>query len=154
MINTKTIVKYCKEDASLIENYDRAINDDKMWDCHHRLETHDEQGNIRQEALTIEDLKAQDLYYDRPADELIFMTRSEHMALHRKGCKYWLGKHFSKEHKDKLSKGRRGKRHTEETKQRMSERHKGKTTWNKGKHLSEEHKKRISEAIRRKTNNL
>ena len=39
--------KICCEDISLIENYESAISDKtEMWDCHHRLETHDENGNI------------------------------------------------------------------------------------------------------------
>ena len=37
--------KICCEDISLIENYESAISDKtEMWDCHHRLETHDENG--------------------------------------------------------------------------------------------------------------
>ena len=38
------------------------------------------------------------------------------------------------------------KRHSEETRRKMSEAHKGNPSWNKGKHLSEEHKRKLSEA--------
>lgn len=35
----KNTYKYCREDISLIENYDKAIADKskKRWVCHHRL---------------------------------------------------------------------------------------------------------------------
>ena len=37
--------KYCCEDISLIENYDKAIEDKtQYWHCHHRLETHYKNG--------------------------------------------------------------------------------------------------------------
>ena len=62
--------------------------------------------------------------------------------------------HFvSKESKKKMSKAQNvcgeknpfyGKRHSEKSKQKMSEAHKGKTTWMKGKHHTEESKKKIS----------
>ena len=43
---------YCRGDISKIENYDKAIADTKtVWHCHHRLETHDENGNRRQGEL-------------------------------------------------------------------------------------------------------
>ena len=30
---------YCSEDISLIENYDKAVNDkEQTWHCHHRRE--------------------------------------------------------------------------------------------------------------------
>ena len=39
MINVKQAKKYCKEDISLIENYEQAVNDNnQMWVCHHREE--------------------------------------------------------------------------------------------------------------------
>ena len=39
MISLRTVTKYCGEDISKIENYDKAIADTtQMWICHHRLE--------------------------------------------------------------------------------------------------------------------
>ena len=39
MICKKTIKNFCCDDPSLIENYDKAINDTtQTWDCHHRGE--------------------------------------------------------------------------------------------------------------------
>lgn len=36
MINEKNARKYCYQDISLIENYDKAIADtEHMWHCHH-----------------------------------------------------------------------------------------------------------------------
>lgn len=71
--------RYCCEDVTKIENYDLAIADDSQtWDLHHRLEINDGYLNSREE------LKMMNLYYDRPAAELIFLTRSDHMAMHMK----------------------------------------------------------------------
>lgn len=69
--------EYCRDDISKIENYDKAIADDtQIWDCHHRLEIEEEHTN------STEDLKSINLYYNRPANELIFLTKREHFKLH------------------------------------------------------------------------
>lgn len=69
-------IKYCSEDLSKIENYDEAIKDDlKGWQIHHRLET-------RGFGYTKQELIALDLYYNRPALELIFLKQSDHRKLH------------------------------------------------------------------------
>ena len=74
------------------------------------------------------------------------------------------GRHFTEEHKRKLSesgkgkhntlKGRRspmkGKHLSEETKKKLSELMKGKNTWMKGRTFSEETRKKMSEAKRKK----
>jgi hypothetical protein len=49
------------------------------------------------------------------------------------------GKHFSEEHKRKLSESHKGKQLSEETKRKMSDVH-------RGKHFSDEHRKKISKA--------
>lgn len=85
---------YCSESLSLIENYDKAIADTtQTWICHHRLELHDDYRN------SIEDLKLMNLYYNRPASELIYLTRSEHTTLHMTGKR----RIFTDEHRRKLS---------------------------------------------------
>lgn len=68
-------LKYCiKSELPNVENYQEAYKDDFVgWDLHHRLE---EQG------YTYKELKKQNLYYNRPASELIFLTHAEHTALH------------------------------------------------------------------------
>ena len=80
MINEKYAKSYCKDDISLIENYELAVNSSEKWEVHHRLEMN---GNkrIKSKKQLIDD----GLYYNRPADELIFMTKSDHMRLHNSG---------------------------------------------------------------------
>lgn len=127
--------KYCREDLSKIENYELAKADNfKGWTIHHRLElTLD--GEF---AHTADDLKRLDMYYNRPYFELIFLTRAEHQRLHRKGMK------LSEETKNKLralNKGEKnhfyGKKHSDETKAKIS-------TAKKGKKLSAETKALLS----------
>jgi hypothetical protein len=66
------------------------------------------------------------------------------------------GRKHSEETKKKLSllnKGKKGCVHTEEAKKRISETHKGKPSHRKGKSLTEEHKLRIGQANRGKPGN-
>lgn len=101
----KNIQKFCCEDISLIKNYDKAINDTEIWDCHHRLEI--------ELNLSRDELKERDLYYNRPASELILLTHSEHQKLHKlannpmKGkCgekSPWYNKHHNKTTRNNLS---------------------------------------------------
>lgn len=80
MINEKYAKSYCSEDIALIENYQQAIADQtKMWDIHHRREC-DENGKT---LFTHKQLKEMGLYLNRPASELLFVTRSTHKKLHR-----------------------------------------------------------------------
>ena len=120
---------YCK-DYENIENYDKALADNfKGWDCHHRLETHNSDGERRLVDITRDELKALDMYYDRPASELIFIKHSEHQFLHQKGRKR------SDEAKNKMSEAWDYNKHfTEEARRRMSEAAKGKNIWSKGMH--------------------
>ena len=70
---------FCKDDLELIENFNECIQDkDTIWHCHHRLETHTEEGLIRDKELSRKYLIEHNLYYHRPASELIFLTASEH----------------------------------------------------------------------------
>lgn len=78
--------RFCCEDISLIENYDVAISDENIvWICHHRLETHTGDGERRLVDLYSKELKALNMYYNRPACELIFLKKVEHNKLHAKG---------------------------------------------------------------------
>lgn len=113
MINFKQANKFCKEDLSLIENYEAALNSDIMYVCHHK------NGIILNKNR--KELKELDLYYSRPANELMFLTHSEHITLHRKG-----------------------KRHTEESKQKMSGSLKGRSSPRKGVVLSDKTKQKLS----------
>lgn len=127
MFSEKSAKRFCKDDFSLIENYEQASKDlVEVWDIHHRKE---DEGYSRQE------LKDMGMYYKRPAIELVFLTRSEHLSLHMKGKKSsYYGKHHSEKTKKKLSEAMKGekhpmygKKHTEESRRKMSEVHKGKT---------------------------
>ena len=119
---------YCK-DYENIENYEKAKKDNfKGWECHHRLETHTSDGERRLVDITKKELIALNMYYNRPASELIFMKHSEHQFLHHKGRKR------SDEAKNKMSEAWDYDRHfNEEARRRMSEAHKGNTN-TKGTH--------------------
>lgn len=78
MICYETITQYCCEDISLIENYQEAVNSKEKYDCHHRLEI---QGD---KVISVQELKGKNLYYNRPANELIFLRHTVHVAMHGK----------------------------------------------------------------------
>lgn len=125
MINKSKAQWFCKDDISLIENYEIAINDKtQTWHCHHRRET----------VFSRNDLIAIGEYFKRPAVELIFLTPKEHYQLHQNGNKNMLGK-----------------KHSEESKRKMSEALKGKTSWNKGKKFSDEARQKMSESHKGKS---
>ena len=82
--------RYCK-DYENIENYKKAKADNfKGWHCHHRLETHNSDDERRPIDITVAELKALGMYYNRPASELIFLTSREHKSLHSKEKHYML----------------------------------------------------------------
>lgn len=178
MIMISKNIKYFCKDYTKIENYDKAINDEtQVWVCHHRLETCKYKDRNRKEWIRRDEnipmrvLKFLGLYYDRPPEELIFMTNDEHTTHHL------IGHEVSEETREKLRKFNLGKKHTEETKRKLSEMfkgvkkpprteewkrkqslarkgkpnlknrgRKGYTPWNKGIPCSEEAKRKNSEA--------
>lgn len=137
--------RYC-DNIENVENFDKAKSDNfDGWECHHRLETHTSDGERRLVDLTHKELKALDVYYHRPANELIFLTTKEHHS-YRKGSHY-IGKPRSEETKKKMSEAWDYDKHfTEETRKKISESKKGKIGYWEGKYRSEETKKKISEA--------
>lgn len=130
---------FCRESIINIENYELAKADNfKGWKIHHKLETHDENGNLRDEAISALELKKKGLYYWRPASELIFLTNSEHTKLHNKNRKKYNWTEEQRKAQSKRLKGKTGRVWTEEQKKAQSERRKkffenGGTPWNKGK---------------------
>ena len=150
MINVYVAQGYCKDDISLIENYEQAIADTtQTWECHHKDEI-----DLK---LSRKELIVKKLYYGVPADKLVFLTKGEHTRIH------WTGKKHTEKTKDKMKlvkslnplcgekNGMFGKHHSEESKKKMSESRKGAIPWNKGKHPkgkphSEETKRKMSEA--------
>lgn len=123
MINSKA-QKFCRDDISKIENYDKAVADSaQSWDVHHRLElTLD--GEF---AHTATELKRLGMYYNRPYFELIFLTHSEHQRLHNMGKNNrFYGKNHSDEHRKKIAETMKGRTFTDEHKRKIAEAMKGK----------------------------
>lgn len=93
---------YC-DNIENVENYDKALADNfEGWECHHRLETHNSDGERRLVDITHKELIALGMYCHRPSEELIFLTRKEHNYLHHKG------KNHSKEVKRRMSESKKG----------------------------------------------
>ena len=135
--NIKILEKYCT-DYKNIENYDTAIKSPLRYDLHHRNEISEHKSKKQ--------LITENLYYGRPASDLIFLEQREHMRLHREG------KHLSEETKKKLSDANKGNQNTlghhcsEETRKKISDAKKGKPSPWLRKHLSAETKQKMSEA--------
>lgn len=135
--------RFC-DDFENIENYEAAKKDSfKGWQCHHKLETHTSDGERRLVDITSEELKALGMYWHRPAEELIFMTRKDHVSLHMKGNGYAKGHHYSDEVKRNISEAMKGRHLSKETRKKIGEAQ-------KGKQLSEEAKKILSDAFKGK----
>lgn len=128
MISNRT-KSYCCDDISLIENYDKAVNDEhQVWECHHRLET--DLGLSKQELIDM------GLYFNRQASELILLTPEEHKSMHNKGENNPMyGKHQTAEAKAKIA-------------SKNSIANKGRTPWNKGKPMPDETKAKIGDKSR------
>lgn len=166
-----------------IENYAWAISDENhMWECHHRLETHFSDGTPRPRnaQLSQEELRALDMYIDRPPEEFIFLTKAVHRSLHSstlgmkwnedqkkrhseilKGktggdtcsTKKWYTNGYINVREENCPPGFRpgrvglpkGRKHSEETRKKISASLKGREPTFLGKHHTEESKKKISE---------
>ena len=136
--NIKSLEAYCK-DYTQIEHYEEAVKSPLKYDLHHRREI--------SESKSASDLIAENLYYNRPPEELIFLENGEHTRLHNKGKQYALGHHCSEETRQKMSEAMKGHHCSEETRQKMSEANKGKQNalghhWN----MSAETRQRMSNA--------
>ena len=141
MINERQAKKYCKEDISKIENYDKAVADtSQTWDLHHRTEIW---WNCSKQ-----DLIDNECYFNRKACELIFLTRSEHDKLHKKD------KVVSESTRQKLSaslKGKKRKPLSEDTRRKISEAMKCENNPFYGKSHTEDTRRKLSEARKGKT---
>ena len=155
----KSIICYCNEDISKIENYYEALNSDEVYDVHHRLEL--DTGKY----ISAEELISSGLYYNRPANELILLSHSAHATLHNnfgypeKGIKISRsrkGHPVSKETREKIRNSRllhnsllteeEWKKEyacSEETKQKISVANKGR----KLKPISEETRAKLSTSL-------
>lgn len=112
----KSLCRYCSEDLSHIENYDKAIADDKhLWVCHHRNEIClANQSRLDRGITTYRQLIADGMYWHRPACELIFLRHDEHLRLHHNG------KIVSEDTRRKLAHIASGENLSDETRRRMS----------------------------------
>ena len=129
MIKIQNVKSYCCEDFRLIENYELAVNDNtQTWDCHHKGEI------LPCGRFSRDDLKKFGLYFNRPAAELIFLTKAEHTRLHLKGIQ------LSEAHKKAVSEAKKGIPLSEEHKKALSDALKGHS-------VSEEHRAKLSKKI-------
>ena len=119
--NKYKVKKYC-EDYTKIENYDEALKSPLKYDLHHRREISENKSRKQ--------LIAENLYYHRPPEELVFLEHGEHIRLHQEG-----------ENNPMF-----GKNLSAETRQKISEAQKGEKSYMYGKNLSVETRKRMSNA--------
>ena len=127
----------------LIENYDLAIADkENIWPCHHRKE----------EFYTKKELIEMGMYFNVPPEDLVFCRNKkehykyphkgfENISKRHKGNKHSLGKtpwnkgkkgHLSNETLEKMSKVRKGRTDSEETKKKKSDAIKGRKWFTNG----------------------
>ena len=106
MISIGSLKKFCKEDPSMIENYDKAITDNtQIWHCHHRDEIRTLPSGMKV-YRSKQELIENGRYYNCPANELIFLTKSEHSTLHN------TNRTLSEEAKIKIGKSSKGNTYT------------------------------------------
>ena len=93
------------------------------------------------------DLIENECYYNRKACELIFLTPAEHRRLHMQNISDETRKKMSESKKGRTS-PRKGVTLSAETRKKMSESRKGRTSPMKGVTQSEETRKKISESMK------
>lgn len=120
ILSKKRARLFCREDVSLIENYDKAIADNtQTWVLHHRDEIRVlPSGMVAKRS--VKELIENGRYYHCPANELIFLTSAEHTSMHQKG-----------------------KVNSEESRQKMKISMKGRVSPRKGATLSNETKEKL-----------
>ena len=131
--------KYCRKIYHhLIENYEEAMNSEEMYICHHRKEISEDGRN----AFSADELIDLGEYYHRPPEELIFLTKSAHKALHMAANNKDNG--VTDEHKREVSKARSKRyreKHREELNQKSKDRYATDPEYRKKR--AEQHKKWI-----------
>ena len=141
----RRIKEYCCEDITLIENYEKAKKSEKIWDCHHKAEILP-CGNFSRE-----DLKKFGLYYNRPACELILLSKSDHSKLHSENYQKDNNPHFGHQHSEEtkaiLRKKRLGMIFSKEWRANIGRSKEGHMPWNKGKSLPQEYRDKISKTL-------
>lgn len=64
--------RYCRDDITKIKGYERALTEQGKFHIHH----------LNEWTFTRSELIAMNMYYHRPADELQWMSHSEHRGWH------------------------------------------------------------------------
>ena len=147
MISITYIKNYC-QDYQNIQNYAEALKSPLKYDLHHRREISENKSRKQ--------LIAENLYYNRPPEELVFLERGEHQRLHKEG------KNMSAETRKKMSEAQKGHLVSEDTRQKISDAKKGKNMSaetrkrmsNAKKNMSEETRKKMSDAKKGKLKGL
>ena len=103
MINLQKVKPVCKSYQE-IPHYEEAVASTEMWCCHHLL------GEVHSKEYLIE----HGLYYDRPANEFVFVSKIEHNKIHH------TGKTRSAETCRRISEGQRGKIISKESSQKTA----------------------------------
>ena len=137
---------YCSEPLELIENYKQAEADGfEGWCMHHRREI-----KLDGTRVSAKELIDKGLYYNRPAEELVFMRFEEHSFLHSTGNTNTKGKTLSAETRQKMSEARKGKTLSAETRHKIAESLSGENHPFFGKHHSAETRQKMSESLKGK----
>lgn len=132
MISKSHARQYCSESITKIENYEEALKSEDRYDCHHRDEI-----KVLPSGMKVyrsqKDLIEAGRYWKCPANELIFIRHDDHLLLHgsERPVDHEKASNIAKQ--ASITRIARGNHwHSEETKKKISEAHKGKSSWNKG----------------------
>lgn len=87
MISNKANI-YCSESLSCIANYNQAVESPEMYDVHH----------LSGEIYSKDELLAMNAYFHVPSEDLVFVTKKQHMKIHN-------GNSTSQETRQKISEG-------------------------------------------------
>lgn len=127
--------QFCKEPEK-IENYEKAKSENFVrWNCHHRLETHNSDGIKRLVSISRQELMALGVYFDRPPEELIYLTVSEHTSIHSST------RHRTEEQKQKISNTLKGHQVSADVRKKISNKL-------KGQYIPEEVRRKISNTMK------
>ena len=91
--NIKQANRYCRDDYRTIRGYDDAVKSPHRSCIHH----------INELTFTSDELKKMNMYYNRPASELIWLSYSDHSKWHNKwNGNPMEGRHHSEETIEKI----------------------------------------------------
>ena len=107
---------YCSEPLELVENYQQAEAENFVnWQIHHRLEIQPDGTRMSRQELV-----NQGKYLNRPASELVFIRKHDHLSLHKTGNANMLGKSHSIETRKKMSEIAKGRILSSSTKNKIA----------------------------------